>query len=370
MRRPRPPVRATSDEIEDAAIGRRRFVEVLDIEPRQPSAAEQSQRWDATFPTWLVSLALLGPLEWLIIAPVLGFLPLKDMQPDVLRGVVAAVALFFLYSSSVRDTDETPLRAAAALPLSPLRLSIDDDQLPVRVAQRYDENSVTAFAARGALGAVRDPVYFEGAFISRRWRTYCGRASHRRNDSPVVTQTYVVMSNLYAHGIAQPYARDAFVRFASAAALTPEDIYGDPERVLWPLIAAGLQGAVMFAPIIAAAFAAWCGYTVEQAILAPWAPTAPAEDDVEAACVRAEKHFRVSSTPERAPRRAAAFRAEADRWREFRRADERREYFRAAATAGSAAVAGTWLAPCSAQLAAFVIKNVREREVFWSEESK
>jgi hypothetical protein len=328
-------VRATSDEIEDESIGRRRFVEVLDIEPGQPSAAEQSQRWDATFPTWLVSLALLGPLEWLIIAPVLGFLPLKDMQPDILRGVVAAVALFFLYSSSVRDTDETPLRAAVALPLSPLRLSIDDDQLPVRVAQRYDENSVTAFAARGALGA-----------------------------------TYVVMSNLYAHGIAQPYARDAFVRLASAAALTPEDIYGDPERVLWPLIAAGLQGPVMFAPIIAAAFAAWCGYTVEQAILAPWAPRAPAEYDVEAACVRAEKYFRVSSTPERAPRRAAAFHAEADRWRKIRRADERREYFRAAATAGSAAAAGTWLAPCSAQLAAFVIKNVREREVFWSDESK
>ena len=57
-----------------------------------------------------------------------------------------------------------------------------DFHRPVRVARRYDETSVTAFAARGALGA-----------------------------------TYVVMSNLYAHGIAQPYVRDAFVRLASAA---------------------------------------------------------------------------------------------------------------------------------------------------------
>ena len=76
----------------------------------------------------------------------------------------------------------------------------------MRVARRYDEDSVTAFAARGVLGA-----------------------------------TYVVMSNLYAHGIAQPYVRDAFVRLASAAALTPEELYGDPERVLWPLVGAGLQ---------------------------------------------------------------------------------------------------------------------------------
>jgi len=198
----RPELRATSDAAEDESIGRRRFVEVLDIEPRQPSAQEANRRWDASFPTWLVSLALLGPLEWLIIAPVLGFLPAKDMSPDVVRGVLATVALFFV----VRDTDETPLRAAVALPLSPLRLTIDDEQLPVpvwkstgelgyregrpnliphrpvRVARRYDEDSVTAFAARGALGA-----------------------------------TYVVMSNLYAHGIAQPYVRDAFVRLASAA---------------------------------------------------------------------------------------------------------------------------------------------------------
>ena len=191
--RARPALRATSDEdnssrratsddksaaAEDESIGRRRFVDVLDIEPRQPSAQDANRRWDASFPTWLVSLALLGPLEWLIIAPVLGFLPAKDMSPDIVRGVLATVALFFV----VRDTDETPLRAAVALPLSPLRLSIDDEQLPVRVARRYDEDSVTAFAARGALGA-----------------------------------TYVVMSNLYAHGIAQPYVRDAFVRLASAA---------------------------------------------------------------------------------------------------------------------------------------------------------
>ena len=125
--RARPALRAKSDE--DAAIGRRRFVEVLDIEPRQPSAQEANRRWDASFPTWLVSLALLGPLEWLIIAPVLGFLPAKDMSPDVVRGVLATVALFFV----VRDTDETPLRAAVALPLSPLRLTIDDEQLPVPV---------------------------------------------------------------------------------------------------------------------------------------------------------------------------------------------------------------------------------------------
>ena len=118
---------ATGDE--DESIGRRRFVEVLDIEPREPSAQEANRRWDASFPTWLVSLALLGPLEWLIIAPVLGFLPAKDMSPDVIRGVLATVALFFV----VRDTDETPLRAAVALPLSPLRLTIDDEQLPVPV---------------------------------------------------------------------------------------------------------------------------------------------------------------------------------------------------------------------------------------------
>ena len=107
--RARPALRAKIDE--DAAIGRRRFVEVLDIEPRQPSATEANRRWDASFPTWLVSLALLGPLEWLIIAPVLGFLPAKDMSPDVIRGVLATIALFFV----VRDTDETPLRAAVAL---------------------------------------------------------------------------------------------------------------------------------------------------------------------------------------------------------------------------------------------------------------
>ncbi len=131
--------RATSDDksaaAEDESIGRRRFVEVLDIEPRQPSATEANRRWDASFPTWLVSLALLGPLEWLIIAPVLGFLPAKDMSPDVIRGVLATVALFFV----VRDTDETPLRAAVALPLSPLRLTIDDEQLPVPVWKSTSE---------------------------------------------------------------------------------------------------------------------------------------------------------------------------------------------------------------------------------------
>ena len=177
------------------------------------------------------------------------------------------MALFFV----VRDTDETPLRAAVALPLSPLRLSIDDEQLPVRVARRYDEDSVTAFAARGALGA-----------------------------------TYVVMSNLYAHGIAQPYVRDAFVRLASAAALTPEELYGDPERVLWPLVGAGLQGALLFAPAVAAISAAGVGYAVEQAIIAPWRPAAPSETEIEEACVRAEQYFRISSTPERAPRNASS----------------------------------------------------------------
>ena len=131
--------RATSDDkraaAEDESIGRRRFVDVLDIEPRKPSATEANRRWDASFPTWLVSLALLGPLEWLIIAPVLGFLPAKDMSPDVIRGVLATVALFFV----VRDTDETPLRAAVALPLSPLRLTIDDEQLPVPVWKSTSE---------------------------------------------------------------------------------------------------------------------------------------------------------------------------------------------------------------------------------------
>ena len=64
----------------------------------------------------------------------------------------------------------------------------------------------------------------------------------------------------------------------------------------------------------------------------------------------------------RAGPRAAAFREAADRWRDDRRADERRDYYRAAATAGSAAVAGTWLAPCLAQLVAFGLTVVRERE--------
>jgi hypothetical protein len=324
--RARPAAQSDDDKVaaaEDESIGRRRFVEVLDIEPRQPSAQEANRRWDASFPTWLVALALLGPLEWLIIAPVLGFLPAKDMSPDLIRGLIATVALFFV----VRDTDETPLRAAVALPLSPLRLTIDDEQLPVRVARRYDDPSVTAFAARGALGA-----------------------------------TYVVMSNLYAHGIAQPYMRDAFVRLASAAALTPEELYGDPERVLWPLLGAGLQGALLFAPIVAAVLAAGSSYAVEQAIIAPWRPAAPSETEIEEACARAEKYFQVTAPPERAGPRAAAFRAAADRWRDDRRADERRDYYRAAATAGSAAVAGTWLAPCLAQLVAFGLVVVRDRE--------
>ena len=39
-----PALRATSDAAEDESIGRRRFVEVLDIEPRQPSAAEAPDR--------------------------------------------------------------------------------------------------------------------------------------------------------------------------------------------------------------------------------------------------------------------------------------------------------------------------------------
>ena len=38
----------------------------------------------------------------------------------------------------------------------------------------------------------------------------------------------------------------------SAAALKPEELYGDPERVLWPLVGAGLQGALLFAPLVAA----------------------------------------------------------------------------------------------------------------------
>ena len=208
----------------------------------------------------------------------------------------------------------------------------------MRVARRYDEDSVTAFAARGALGA-----------------------------------TYVVMSNLYAHGIAQPYVRDAFVRLASAAALTPEELYGDPDALtpeelqiwrarLWPLVGAGLQGALLFAPLVAAVLAAGSSYAVEQAIIAPWRPAAPSETEIEEACARAEKYFQVTAPPERAGPRAAAFRAAADRWRDDRRADERRDYYRAAATAGSAAVAGTWLAPCLAQLVAFGLAVVRDRE--------
>ena len=209
-----------------------------------------------------MSPALLGPLEWLIIAPVLGFLPAKDMSPDIIRGVLATVALFFV----VRDTDETPLRAAVALPLSPLRLTIDDEQLPVRVARRYDEDSV--IAARGA----------------RRARS--GRD--------------VVMSNLYAHGIAQPYARDAFVRLASAAALTPEELYGDPAG----LVAARRRGPPgrpgVRAPV-AAVLAAGSSYAVEQAIIAPWRLAAPSETEIEA-CAKAEKYFQVTAPPERAGR--------------------------------------------------------------------
>ena len=148
----------------------------------------------------------------------------------------------------------------------------------------------------------------------------------------------------------------------SAAALTPEELYGDPERVLWPLVGAGLQGALLFAPLVAAVLAAGSSYAVEQAIIAPWRPAAPSEAEIEEACARAEKYFQVTAPPERAGPRAAAFRAAADRWRDDRRADERRDYYRAAATAGSAAVAGTWLAPCLAQLVAFGLVVVRDRE--------
>ena len=116
------------------------------------------------------------------------------------------------------------------------------------------------------------------------------------------------------------------------------------------------------APLVAAVLAAGSSYAVEQAIIAPWRPAAPSDAEVEEACAKAEKYFQVTAPPERAGPRAAAFREAADRWRDDRRADERREYYRAAATAGSAAVAGTWLAPCLAQLVAFGIAVVRDRE--------
>ena len=118
----------------------------------------------------------------------------------------------------------------------------------------------------------------------------------------------------------------------------------------------------MFAPLVAAVLAAGSSYAVEQAIIAPWRPAAPSETEIEEACAKAEKYFQVTAPPERAGPRAAAFREAADRWRDDRRADERRGYYRAAATAGSAAVAGTWLAPCLAQLVAFGLTVVRERE--------
>ena len=130
---------------------------------------------------------------------------------------------------------------------------------------------------------------------------------------------------------------------------------------MWPLVGAGLQGALLFAPLVAAVLAAGSSYAVEQAIIAPWRPAAPSDAEVEEACARAEKYFQVTAPPERAGPRAAAFRAAADRWRDDRRADERRDYYRAAATAGSAAVAGTWLAPCLAQLVAFGLAVVGGR---------
>ena len=151
------------------------------------------------------------------------------------------------------------------------------------------------------------------------------------------------------HQLASPCAWRSFrtastIRLASAAALTPEELYGDPERVLWPLVGAGLQGALLFAPVVAAVLAAGSSYAVEQAIISPWKPAAPSETEIEEACARAEKYFQVTAPPERAGPRAAAFRAAADRWRDDRRADERRDYYRAAATAGSAAAADSCLA--------------------------
>ena len=132
---------------------------------------------------------------------------------------------------------------------------------------------------------------------------------------------------------------------------------------MWPLVGAGLQGAFCSSRrLVAAVLAAGSSYAVEQAIIAPWRPAAPSETEIEEACARAEKYFQVTAPPERAGPRAAAFRAAADRWRDDRRADERRDYYRAAATAGSAAVAGTWLAPCLAQLVAFGLAVVRDRE--------
>ena len=94
----------------------------------------------------------------------------------------------------------------------------------------------------------------------------------------------------------------------SAAALTPEELYGDPERVLWPLVGAGLQGALIFAPLVAAVLAAGSSYAVEQAIIAPWRPAAPSDAEVEEACGKAEKYFQVTAPPERAGPRAANIR--------------------------------------------------------------
>ena len=83
--------------------------------------------------------------------------PAKDMSPDLIRGSLRPWVIFRRARHG-----RASLRAAVALPRSP-RLTIDDEQLPVRVAQRYG-----------------------------RQRDGCRRKALRRDD--------VVMSNLAAHG--------------------------------------------------------------------------------------------------------------------------------------------------------------------------
>ena len=318
--RARPALRA-SDEAEDESIGRRRFVEVLDIEPQQPSATEANRRWTLPSPTWLVSLALLGPLEWLIIAPVLGFLPAKDMSPDVIRAFSRPWPCF----SSCATRTRRPCAAAVALPLSPLRLTIDDEQLPVRVARRYDEDSVTAFAAGCARSDVRRDVE---SLCARHRAAVCARRVRKA-------------------GVGRSF---------------------DAGRIIWRS-RAGIVAARRRGP--------------------PGRPFVRAPSSrrywPRGAATPSSRRSSRRGGPRRRPRRKSRRRARGRRniSRSRRRPSERGHAPRrfaprrtdggttAAPTSGGtaprrrgrpAAVAGTWLAPCLAQLLAFGLVVVRDRE--------
>ena len=310
------PRRASEDAaaIEDAAIGLRRFGETIDAAPGT------APTWDLMYPTFLVTVALIAPQEWLIAAGFyangLGLLATETSAPDAVRLVAATIALAALWRGDAGE----PFRAAVFVSLVTSRLVVNDDALPVRVAARYEDDET-----KKALSA-------------------------RRASAGAIGATYVVAAAFYAHGVVQPFLNDVALRAASVVAIAsmPED----PEATVWWPAVASLSA---LAPVAAAGATAIVSYAAERALLAPWRPTVASGADVDVVCAREARVFALNAPPKRAERRAASFRAAACDYNADRKGEDLSAIARAVASAAAAAASGTFLAPYLARALAYGI---------------